>query len=83
MTRRRPLALSLTDEQVRIIMRNARLVPYAWRQRYLAHIADLLEPFGDECVHDDGIDDAAVAAAADQALQRFGALPAAPGDEAA
>jgi hypothetical protein len=32
---------------------------------------------------DDGIDDAAVAAAADQALQRFGALPAAPGDEAA
>jgi hypothetical protein len=69
---KRPLALALTDEQLPLIMGNARLVPHANRERYLAHIVDCLEPFADECMHGDGIDDAAVLAAASEALRRFG-----------
>jgi hypothetical protein len=79
----RPLALALTDQQLAMIQRNARLVSYAWRGRFLTHLADLLMPLTDDCNRGDGITDAQVSDAADQALQRFGALPAAPGDEAA
>jgi hypothetical protein len=79
----RPLALALTDSQLRRVLDTARLVPREWRRRFLDCLADLLMPLTDDCNRGDGITDAQVIDAADQALARFGTLPAAPGDEAA
>jgi hypothetical protein len=79
----RPLALALTDGQIRLVLDSARLVRREWRGRFLNHLADLLLPLTDDCNRGDGSTDAQVSDAADQALQRFGTLPAAPGDEAA
>ena len=79
----RPLALALTDQQLAMIQRHAGLVPYAWRERFLTYLADLLMPLTDDCNRGDGITDAQVSDAVAQALQRFGTLPASSGDEAA
>jgi hypothetical protein len=75
---RRPLPLALTDDQIRVVLCNGRLLPL--RSLYLEYMAQLLEPLTDDCMHD-GISDADVFAAASQALQRFGALAGAGNDD--
>jgi hypothetical protein len=82
MSSKRPLCLSLTDEQIASVMNTARLVPHKFRAHFLDFVSDLLMTQANECsgwCGSDGIHDGLVFDATSAALAWCGAAVARAG----